>query len=478
MFSRLTALVRAGFAALLTAVLCIGAANGGAHATPALPAVAAANAQPQAPAQVPARGHGLVIRGEWFGYYVDNGKKIWCLAPGLKLTQGRFHLTKNLPFVVVGNKTFVVGATKSRWIAFVLSQWGNTPSNNVAAATRMALLEIVGDVPPGINTSARTQIGGMAASEVRQAKAYYGPDKLGLAVRTRVLVGQTGMATVTAKAASRHGAPGITVQLAGANATVPKIVKTSGTGQATFTYTRTGTGPVKLTARAASLPPDTMLASLPRPGEQLLVSGTAPTSASASATYQAIPGSPAISYSCDSACDGHPPVTVKFCQPAGVAPASDIVFDNAHAVSSVSFGRSAMATCKSVTVIVADTHVVTFGVRYSVSGKLSGVVPLPGRIIIDCPPWPAVSESVKCNCTNGTLTLTLQNNGRTKEQLIWSVNGGRNQTKLVAPSSPVSVNVPFSRTAGTTVVYTGGVQRLNGQWIIPPSLEAVIPKAA
>jgi hypothetical protein len=466
------------FAPLLTAVLCIGGAGGVAYATPAQPAVASATAQPHAPTQVPARGHGLLIRGEWFGYYADNGKKIWCLAPRLKLTKEPFHLTTNLPFVTIGSKKFVVGATKSRLIAFVLSEWGNTSSDNVAAATRMALLEIIGDIPRGINTSPKTQIGGMAANAVSQAKAYHGPDKLGLTLRTKALVGQAGTATVTATAASRRGAPGIIVQLAGANAIVPNLVKTGSNGQVTFTYTRTGTGPVKLIARAASLPPNTMLASLPQPGEQLLVSGTGPTTATASVTYQASLGGPTISYGCDSACDGRPSVTVNFCQPAGVAAVLDIVFGNGHAVGSVSFGRNATATCKSVMLTIPDAHVVTFGVQYNVSGKLSGIVPLPGRIVIDCPPWPAVSESVTCNCTNGTLALTLRNTGQTEEQLIWSVNGGQSQAKLVAPSSAVSVNIPFSRTVNTTVVYTGGVQRLNGQWIIPPSLVAVIPKAA
>jgi hypothetical protein len=466
------------FAPLLTAVVCIGGAGGVAYAAPAQPSVAKATAQPHAPTQVPARGHGLLISGEWFGYYVDNGKKIWCLAPSLKLTKEPFHLATNLPFVTVGNRKFVVGATKSRWIAFVLSEWGNTSSNNVAAATRMALLEIVGDMPSGINTSPKTQIGGMAASEVSQAKAYYGPDKLGLTLRTKALVGQAATATVTATAASHRGAPGIIVQLAGANAIVPKLVKTGSNGQVTFTYTRTGTGPVKLIARAASLPSNTMLASLPQPGEQLLVSSTGPTTATASVTYQASPGGPAISYGCDTACNGRPAVTVKFCQPAGMAPVLDIVFGNGHAVGSVSFGRGATATCKSVILNIPDTYVVTFGVQYNVNGKLSGVIPLPGRIVIDCPPWPAVSESVTCNCTNGTLVLTLRNTGQTEEQLIWSVNGGGSQAKLVAPGSTESVNIPFSRTVNTTVAYTGGVQRRNGQWIIPPSLVAVIPKAA
>jgi hypothetical protein len=132
----------------------------------------------------------------------------------------------------------------------------------------------------------------------------------------------------------------------------------------------------------------------------------------------------------------------------------------------------------SVTAVIPDTRVLTFGVRYNIHGKLSGIVPLPGRLVIDCPPFPPVSASETCNCTNGTLILTLQNTGQTREQLIWSVNGGRNQAMLVAPSSTVSVKIPFSRTVATAVVYTGGVQRLNGQWIIPPSLEAVIPKAA
>lgn len=478
MSSRLTGLIRTMFASLLAAVLFIGGAGGVAYATPAQPAVASATAQPHAPAQALARGHGLLIRGEWFGYYVDNGKKIWCLAPGLKLKKEPFRLTTNLPFVTIGSKKFVVGATKSRWIAFVLGEWGNTSSDNVAAATRMALLEIVGDVPKGINTSPRTQIGGMAANEVSQAKAYYGPDKLGLTLRTKALVGQAGTATVTATAASRRGVPGIIVQLAGANAIVPKLVKTGSNGQVTFTYTRTGTGPVKVIARAASLPPDTMLASLPRPGEQLLVSGTRPTTATASVTYQASPGGPTISYGCGSACDGRPLVTVKFCQPAGVAPALDTVFDNGHAVDTVSFVRSVTATCQSVMLTIPDTHVVTFGVQYNVSGKLSGVVPLPGRIVIDCPPWPVPSESVSCDCANGVLALMLRNTGQTEEQLIWSVNGGPSQAKLVAPGSTVSVSIPFSRTVNTTVVYAGGVQRLNGQWIIPPSLEALIPKAA
>jgi hypothetical protein len=477
MSSRPTTLVRTVFAALLTSVLCIGGPGGLAHATPAQPAVPGANAQPQAPAQVPARGHGLVIHGDWFGYYVDNGKKIWCLAPGLTLTQEPFHLTTNLPFVAVGTKKFVVGPTKSRWIAFVLSQWGDTSSNSVAAATRMALLEIVGDVPPGVNTSAKTPIGGTAASEIRQAKAYYGPEKVALALRAKVLVGQVGTATVTIVAASHHGVPGVRVQLAGANAIVPKLVKTGRNGQATFTYTRIGTGPVKLVARAVGLPPGTLLASLPQPGQQLLVSGTGPAAATASTTYQASPGSPTVSYSCNSACDGRPSVTVKFCQPAGVAPASDIVLDNGHAVGSVSFVRSATATCKSVTAVIPDGRVITFGVQYNVNGKLSGVVPLPGRIVIDCPPLPTVSEYVTCNCTNGTLILALKNTGQTEEQLIWSVNGGQNQTKLVAPNGTGSVSVPFSRTASTTVVYTGAVQRHNGQWLIPPSFEAVIPKA-
>ena len=80
---RPTILVRTVSAALLTAVLCIGGADGVVHAAPAQPAVASANAQPQAPTAVPTRGHGLVIHGDWFGYYVDNGRKIWCLEPGL-----------------------------------------------------------------------------------------------------------------------------------------------------------------------------------------------------------------------------------------------------------------------------------------------------------------------------------------------------------------------------------------------------------
>jgi hypothetical protein len=473
---RPTILVRTVSAALLTAVLCIGGADGVVHAAPAQPAVASANAQPQAPTAVPTRGHGLVIHGDWFGYYVDNGRKIWCLEPGLSLAREPFHLTTNLPFVTVGGRKFVVGATKSRWITYVLSQWGNTSSNNVAAATRMALLEIIDNVPSGVDTSTRTQIGRMAASEVSQAKAYYGPDRLGLTLRTRVLIGQDGTATVTIVAASRRGVPGITVQLAAANAIVPRFVKTGRNGQVTFTYRRTGTGPVKLVARAVGLPRTTMLASLPKPGEQLLVGSTGPTTATASSTYQASPGGPTLSYDCSSACNGRPLVTARFCQPAGVAPALDIVFANGHVVGSVSFGRGATAACKSVAAVIPDGQVLTFGVRYNEGGKLSGVIALPGRLVIDCPALPIVSESVSCNCVNGTLTLTLKNTEQTQEQLIWSVNGGRNQARVVAPGSTLSVSVPFSRTANTTVRYTGAVQRHNGQWIIPPSFVAVIPK--
>jgi hypothetical protein len=417
-----------------------------------------------------------VIAGDWFGYYVDRGRKVWCLAPGLALAQESFRLTTNLPIVTVGPRKFRVGATKSRWIAYVLSQWGDTSSNSVAAATRMALLEIVGDVPPGVDTSAKTQIGRMAANEVSQAKAYRGLDRLGLTLRTKVLVGQAGTATVTIAAASRRGVPGISVQLAGANAIVAKFVKTGRNGQATFTYTRTGAGPVKLVARAVGLPTDTMLASLPKPGEQLLVSGTGPTTATASITYQASPGSPTVSYSCDSACNGRPLVTVKFCQPAGLAATSDIVFADRRAVGSVSFARSATAACKSVTAVIPDTQVLTFGVRYDVGGKLSGIIALPGRLVIDCPALPVVAESVSCNCANGTLILTLKNTGQTGEQLIWSVNDGPDQTRLAAPGSTLSVNVPFSRTVAMTIRYTGAVQRHNGQWIIPPSFVAVIPK--
>ncbi len=473
---RPTTLTRTVFAALLAAVLCIGGAGGMAHAAPAQPAVASASAQPQAPAAVPTRGHGLVIAGDWFGYYVDKGKKVWCLAPGLALAQESFRLTTNLPIVTVGPRKFRVGATKSRWMAYVLSQWGDTSSNSVAAATRMALLEIVGDVPSGVNTSTRTQIGRMAADEVNAVKAYFGPDRLALTLRTKVLVGQAGTAIATTVAATHRGVPGVTVELAAANAIVARFVKTGRNGQVAFTYRRTGTGPVKLVARAAGLPPDTMLASLPKPGQQLLVSGTRPTTATASVTYQASPGGPTMSYDCSSACNGRPLVTVRFCQPAGLAAASDIVFADGHTVGSVSFGRSATAACKSVAAVIPDGQVLTFGARYNVNGKLSGVIPLPGRLVIDCPALPVVSESETCNCTNGAVVLTLKNTGRTEEQLIWSVNGGRSQTRLVAPGSIGAVNVPFSRTVTTTIRYTGAVRRLNGQWIIPPSFETVIPK--
>jgi hypothetical protein len=413
-------------------------------------------------------GAGLSVQGVWMGYFVNDGHDMYCVTPGLQLTAPQStHTVSYWP---------AIGAAKSRNVEYVLGQWGNTSDNNQAAAVRLALLKIIGAHLPQAK-ALPASVKATADNYVALAKKYHGPYVTSVTFGTKVLDGQIGTAQVTVNSAAHQPVPGLTVALRASNATVPASVTTAANGLAEFQYVRTGTGMVKIVARASSVPPTSLLASQPAGGQQLLLGSGLPTIETASAAYQLTPGGPTVSYSCTSACNGQPPVSVQFCNPAEVVPTKYTVYDNKRAVAVAKFDPSSQPACQTVTVTIDDTHVVTFSVAYFVKNKWSHRVALPGSFTVDCPPWPAVSLSMTCNCVSGQLQMAISPNATHAEEIIYSVNGGPPQTSVGQPGQPVTVTVPLDRSASTTVTYTGAVQRSNGQWIIPPLFSVTVPAA-
>jgi hypothetical protein len=410
-------------------------------------------------------GAGLSAQGEWMGYYVNDGHDMYCVTPGLQLTAPQnTHTVSFWP---------TIGVVKSKKVEYVLGQWGNTSDNNQAAAVRLALLKIIGDhlsqakaLPASVKAT--------ADSYVALAKKYHGPYVTSVSFGTKVLDGQIGTAQVTVDSAAHQPVPGMQVALRASNATVPASVTTDANGLGAFQYTRTGTGTVKIIAQATNVPPTSLLASQPGGGQ--LGSGL-PSKETASAGYQVTPGGPTTSYSCTSACDGAPPVSVQFCNPAEVVPTKYTVYDNGKAVAVAKFDPSSQPACQTVTVTVQDTHVVTFSVAYFVKNKWSHRVSLPGTFTVDCPPWPPVSVTMTCNCATGQLQMSIAPNPTHMEEIIYSVDGGPAQTSVAQPGQAATVTVPLDRTVATTVTFTGAVQRTNGQLIVPPSFSITIPAA-
>ena len=422
----------------------------------------------QANAEIPiARANGIYAGGLWVGSYSEDGHTLYCVSPTLRLDAGQpFKTVSRLPGI---------NATTTQEVAYVLGQWGTTTNNYQAAAVRLAVLKLLHvSFPQAGATPSAVRAG--AAKYVSAAEKYRGPYVLSLKLGTQALVGQTGTATVSVTSAAHAGVPGIQVSLKGVNAGIPSSVRTGRDGKATIHFVRIGTGFVHLYAQARTLVSTLVVSSLPTPGQQHLLGGSVPVSESASLAYQLTPGGPTVTYTCSSACDGKPAVSVEFCHPAQAAAAEYLVYDNGHVVSTTSVSRNSAQQCKTVTVVIPDTHAVSFAVKYHVGRKWTGTVTLPGGFTVDCPPWPTVSASLSCNCTSGSIQLSLPaNTTGHAEEIVYSVNGGPQQTSVSQPGSLLTLNIPFTRTTATTVTYTGAIQRANGQWITPPALTLTVP---
>ena len=412
-------------------------------ATAVCASAAVASAATQSPASAPVRHAGVWMPYQggqyWMGsdVAVEHGRKVIvdCVIPGAAL----------LTPTSVRTGTYGT-ARQSGELGYVLSHWAASPQGSTAAGARLAMLDILGRKIPGLKVPAG--IARLAASDIRTASLYAGPYRAAVKFESKPATPrQTGTFRVTAVSASGHTVSGLPVRVSASGA---KAAVSGRTGTA-VKFTRTGTGPVHVSASAES-PTDKVTIGTAAHGQTLLAAA-APVQVTASAAYQASPVPVKARVTCN--CDGTGNVTGTIHQAAGSAKGRYTLSVNGRTVSTVTVAGSRSAETASIKGAgVADGAKVTFTAQYLVGGRWTAPVSL-GSFTVICAATPHIS--VKCNKATLTIAGEKLPAGYT-EKLFYSMDG-----KTTAVSVPASgKTVTFTDPDQAKITYYGEVLH-NGE---------------
>ena len=408
--------------------------------------------------------------GDFAGFYVTrSGAKVYCIDPG-----------KRAPSTVALRPiTRYRGMTRrtADQLAYALSSWGNARTRAQAAAESQLVNTIVGNAAAvrrrsaGLPRAVRRTV----AAHLRLVRARSGPYTLQVRARTAA-PGQTATGTATLVSGTRVGVPGTVVRLRGSgNVAVPAAVRTGARGSASFRYTVTGAGPVRIDAGVSGLAPARFTGTHPAAGRQRMVTWAPAVSATAQLVFQARPGAFTHNYQCSTTCDGHPRTTLRACA-APSTYASRIVYRAGARAAALDFPAGTRTRCRSIVLVLIDQDRVTAAWMFHGPHGWTPQVAAAGTFVVDCPPVPPVEVSLRYDCTRGAFAAAVA--GRPGHPVVLIVSGAA--ARRVPAGATDVARFTASVQCGTTQTYgvQAGVQRADGTWNYGPVARVVTPGAA
>ena len=413
-----------------------------------------------------------LANGDFVGYYVTaTGTKVYCLSPRKALPGGvTLRTVTHYPGVTV---------TVSRQLTYALHRWGDVAGRDAAAVESQLLNTIVGnraDVARRAGSLPR-RLAAAVAHRLTLTRLLAGPYRLAVHLPKALLPGQSAVGNVEVVSSTGRALPGATVTITtSANVRLPKRVTTAAGGLGRFTYTVTDVGAVQVRATATGLPTEAIRVNSPAPSQQHMVSWAGTTTVSGSATFHRAARGFAGSYSCDTACAGHPLVRLRACADSS-AHARRIVWHAGSRQVVHIFAPSTRAVCASVTVRLADRDRVRGAWQFRTSHGWSRSVPARGSFVVDCPPVPAVTVAMTYDCSTASLTIALAGvNGSTHQQVL--VIGGAVSRRIAAGKGQrATFTTRVSCAAPATYTMQAGIQRANGAFHYGAQASVTTPRA-
>lgn len=423
-------------------------------------------------------GPGIMTPGyDLVGIYIFSGHRWVCISPLLRLDSGQnYKQISNLAHVSV---------TTSREIEYLLYTYIGTTNNHTAASLRIAVNDLVHHkanmealakwkkyVPAKVyQRGTSNKPGGM----IYEASHYRGPYKLVNQVSSKPLPGGSTTWRAQLVSAAGYGVPHKTVNFSASGASLSSAhVVTGSGGYARTTLTRTSTSTVRAVDSVRGLASNHMLISLPKPGQQQLLSRAPGTHVGNRFSFQNLPAAPKTKYACTTNCTGVANVTVSDCLKTGIATATlnyvDLTNKN-KVLASMNYGRSGQNVCKTAHFTALNGHhikpVLTYHIRgknYTVNYKV---------VVIDCPPsfGVTVAQKVFCGCeaisvqsdvNKGTTTATVSYSDSAGHSGSWQVAPGQSLSEKDFTTTASSVNftvtesLPYATHAGARTLTDSG----------------------
>ncbi|MDQ2796724.1 MAG: hypothetical protein M3Y06_06120 [Actinomycetota bacterium] len=423
-------------------------------------------------------GH-RVDGGDFVGFYVAGGKKVYCLSP-MKVVPRTVSLSNVSRYPGLS-------PTASRQLAFALFHWGDARSVNEAVVESQVLNTLAGN---GKDVRRRAHslpaaLSRAVAAHVVQARSQAGPYTVRVSTPRALLPGQSATGSVQVRSSNGHGVAGIVVRLVHSpNATVPTQVRTDYRGLARMPYAVSDVDQVRIVATAHGLAPVTVQTSHPRSSEQRMVSWTAQIATRGSASFRGSVSGFSNSYACTTTCDGRPLTTLSACAPASRY-ASRLVYavDGSRVIAD--FPASTKRVCRAVLAHPADGMRVTAAWQYRAPHGWSRPVPAAGTFTLDCPAAPEVTVAMSYDCTRGLVSIALGHTNpdgsrvplvNTSRHRFVLVVGGAKTTRVYADHGRGAV-FTSAVACGLAATYTmqAGVQRANGGWNYGRTASVVTP---
>ncbi|MGI8679699.1 MAG: hypothetical protein ACR2LX_13660 [Jatrophihabitans sp.] len=406
--------------------------------------------------------------GDFVGYYVSGGTKVYCLSPS-KAVPRRVSLSSGARYPGIS-----VGA--SRQLAYALSRWGDARSTYSAAIESQVVNTLAGNTQDVRRRahSLSAAVNRTVAAHVSAARSQAGPYVVLLSTPKAVLPGQSAVGSVQVRTSSGHGVAGALVRLThSANASVPAQVRTDARGVARVPYAVSDLGQVRIVATAIGLAATTLRISHPRASEQRMVSWGSRSAARGSSSFQARVSGFSNRYACTTACAGRPLTTLSACAPASRY-VSRLVYRLGATALTADFPASSKPVCRTVSARPGDGTRVSAAWQYRTPHGWSRPVAAAGSFTVDCPAVPAVVATMTYDCTHAAVTIALGHANpdgswvpavNTSRHRFVLVVGGAKPTRVYArPGAGAVFTTAVACGSRTTYTMQAGVQRTNGAW--------------
>ncbi|WP_375498736.1 hypothetical protein [uncultured Jatrophihabitans sp.] len=400
--------------------------------------------------------------GDFVGNYLTRaGVRVYCIDPGKRAP-------RSVSLTSIGRYRGMSRRTAAE-LSYALATWGNATTRAQAATVSQVVNAIVGHADAVRRRAAQLphSVNSLVAARLHTVRARSGPYAVQLRASRVAATGQTATGSLGVLSGSRGGVPGVAVRLRGSsNVVLPAAVRTGRHGSASFRYTVTGPGPVRIDATATGLAPPRFTGSHPGSGQQRMVSWSATVSAAAHLGFEARLGALAHDYACTTTCNGRPETTLRACAVPSAYP-SRLAFRAGPNVRSMDFPASTRTRCSSVALVLSDGDLVSAAWTFHGPHGWTRPVAASGAFTVDCPAVPAVQVALSYDCDQGTLAATVT--APAAHPVVLVIAGATTQRVMAGPGAVARFATAVR--CGTVLTYTvqAGIQRGAGAWNYGPA---------
>lgn len=422
-------------------------------------------------------GLGRHSGGDFIGYYLTrDGTKVYCMNP-------RKGTPTTVSLRTVGRYPGLTAAA-SNALSFALATWGNARTRDAAAVESQVVNTLAGnhgDVARR-NRHLPTSLRRLVSAHVSTARAMRGPYLLRVTTPASPLPGGSAVGRISLVSATSKPVAGAHVVLrATSNARLPGSVRLDRRGSASFRYSVTDVGGVRVSATAAGLPAAAVRISDPRPGQQRLAAPSARVTAHAASAFQGTVSGFAHRYTCTSDCAGRPALSLSACAPASRT-ASRIVYRIGARVVVTTFPAASQRRCLAATATAPDRSAVTATWQFNTGRGWSRPVTAGGAFVVDCPAPAAVTVNMVSDCTRASVTIGLARPGlatpapnTSSRRAVLTISGSRSARVYALPGRPATWSASMPCGAHQTLTFRSGVQRLDGTWNYSRAASVITP---